>query len=379
MFSTQRARILGFIGLCVMVMVFQKFNVDMMGYWDKVAKITYLSTAVNVENATPVKKSYGPEYTAYIPSKSEAYIMGHMAQLGLTTTPHVDTCHIWTITNSTPYHRDMIQFNNETAAYYNKVKNFSLPFKDIRYHLNGEDVCQQLELHENGLPSLFPSGQLSYTRAGWVEPLLPQMRHPDMCLHGFLQNHMRLDYMVHDFGAMCRKLKPMSRTVFVDMGASLSFHGSQLSPPLFIMKLFGRFGMPFDHVYAFEIKRADPNNVINLVPDQFLSAYHWINVGVSADPTSKQNPFKLLKENFNKDDLIVVKLDIDTPDLEAALAEELRSDPELFEMVDHFYFEHHVNQAELIRSWGKFSDTVENSMKLFQEMRTKGIASHYWV
>jgi hypothetical protein len=59
---------------------------------------------------------------------------------------------------------------------------------------------------------------------GYVEPLLPPLRHPDFCKKGRnvrIRAVYDLSYLVHDFGAMCRRLKRHSRIVLVDMGASL--------------------------------------------------------------------------------------------------------------------------------------------------------------
>ena len=44
------------------------------------------------------------------------------------------------------------------------------------------------------------------------------------------QTVLRMDYLVHDFYSMCKSLRHNSRTVFIDMGASLAFHSSGQSP-----------------------------------------------------------------------------------------------------------------------------------------------------
>ena len=54
------------------------------------------------------------------------------------------------------------------------------------------------------------------------------------------------------------------------------------------------------------------------------------------------NPWNTLLEKYNEDDLIIFKLDIDTPDLENPLAQQLVEDERLVNLVDQFYFEHHV-------------------------------------
>ena len=100
----------------------------------------------------------------------------------------------------------------------------------------------------------------------------------DLCKVG-KENIMVLDYLIHDFEAMCHKLKPTSKRVLIDMGASLSFHKGS-TPMLELMDLYEKFGFNFDHIYAFEMTYTDPKEVYkNLLPEKYMPAYHWINVG----------------------------------------------------------------------------------------------------
>ena len=69
---------------------------------------------------------------------------------------------------------------------------------------------------------------------------------------------MSMDYLVHDFEAMCYKLKPTSKKVLIDMGAALDFHGKKTQPIVNLLNLYEKFGFHFDHIYAFEIKFAQP-------------------------------------------------------------------------------------------------------------------------
>jgi hypothetical protein len=191
---------------------------------------------------------------------------------------------------------------------------------------------------------------------------------------------MSLEYLVHDFAAMCRQLKPTSRTVLIDMGASLDFHASDVQPAVYLTSLFRKFGFRFDHIYAYEISPKKPAQVFERVPDELKAAYHWINVGVESDPNSGLNPLKMLLENYDEDDFIVIKLDIDTAHVEVPLANQLLEDDRFARLVDSFYFEHHVFLKELENNWGgSMADTVHNSLKLFRGLREKGIPAHYWV
>lgn len=80
---------------------------------------------------------------------------------------------------------------------------------------------------------------------------------------------------------------------------------------------------------------------------------------------------------------MVVKLDIDSPEIEIALAKQLSDSPELLRLVDVFYFEHHVLLKELAYNWG-ISDmhkggSILSSLKFFQSLREAGVDAHFWV
>ncbi|KAL3903913.1 MAG: hypothetical protein SGARI_005166, partial [Bacillariaceae sp.] len=130
------------------------------------------------------------------------------------------------------------------------------------------------------------------------------MRHPGIC-EDKRKWLMSMDYLVHDFGQMCRKLKRHSRTVFVDMGAALDFHAAGTTPAVYVTHTYHKFGFKFDHIYAYELRIKDPKDVYERIPDDLKSAYHWYNVGVDADPNSPNNPLKMIKDNFNEDDFVV--------------------------------------------------------------------------
>lgn len=165
------------------------------------------------------------------------------------------------------------------------------------------------------------------------------------------------------------------------MGASLNYHQSDdisNNPPLYLLEMFRKFGFPFDHIYAFEVTPITPENVYSQLPKEYIHAYHWINLPVSTDADSKQNPLKILLNNFNENDMIVVKLDIDTPEVEMTMVQQILDDERYDTLIDHFYFEQHVFLNEMAVTWVDMKDSVLNSLKLFQRLREKGIASHYW-
>ncbi len=93
------------------------------------------------------------------------------------------------------------------------------------------------------------------------------------------------------------------------------------------------------------------------------------------------NPFYSTLRQFDEDDLIVVKLDIDTPTIEIELAKQLLEDEDgiYAKLVDHFYFEHHVHLGELAGEWNStMSGSIQDSFNLFQSLKKKGIPAHFW-
>jgi hypothetical protein len=223
--------------------------------------------------------------------------MEHSNELGYTSSKNPSGCRIWSDPNATNemVHGMLVSYSVDLEGYNDIIRNFA-PIPDTMdgIRAGNYDVCSAARLHPEGLVGLFPSDQLSLTTSGYVEPLMPPMRSHKFCANKRAEL-LSLDYLVHDFYAMCRSLKPTSRRVFFDLGASLKFHRSD-SPVMSLLSQYERFGFRFDHIYAFEMKFTEPKDVYEkLLPEKYFPAYHWINVGekvhrlhlfICFDPTS---------------------------------------------------------------------------------------------
>jgi hypothetical protein len=342
----------------------------------------WLSASTSASTST---RKYESE--PYQPASSEKYVRDNALRLGYDNAEKpVFTCAIWkddaNVTVPTSMHNELASYRKELKEYDQMVRGFQ-PISDLRLQLaldesNRDAVCGQVTMD---LEMLFPSRQLSKVgSSGFLEPLLPPFRQPEYCYSHIPKVLMDLSYLVHDFGAMCRKLKRTSRTVLVDMGASLDFHKGGTSPAVYLTELYRKFGFSFDHIYAYEVTPKEPASVFKKVPEHLMAAYHWINVGVETDLKSSLNPLKMILENFNEDDFIVVKLDIDTSFIEVPLANQLLTDTKLHGLVDQFYFEHHVMLGELADSWSaSMKGSVRDSLELFIGLREAGVPAHSWV
>lgn len=337
---------------------------------------------INQRDAQEVGYWSTKEYEGYIPSNVEKYILDHLVELGYISENNPKGCTIWKDPSATnlDIHKSIHSYSTDLDNYIDTIKKFqpvTLELIDEETHT----ACDALKLHPDGMSAMFPSGQLSLSSSGWVEPLYPPLRSHKFC---YEERHvMSLDYLVHDFEAMCHKLKPTSKKIFVDMGASLSFHASQQPPALELLNLYEKFGFHFDHIYAFEITFTEPKSVFEqLLPEKYFASYHWINTGVSHIRGHKMNPLHSILEKFSEDDFIVVKLDIDTSSIEVPLVEQLLEggpDGMYHKLIDQFYFEHHVHLGELAQAWGRsMNGSLAQSLDIFSSLRNKGIPAHYW-
>ena len=227
------------------------------------------------------------EHQEYVPASCEKYIVEHAVELGYASEKNPKGCLIWKDPNATSaeIHKSLTSYSTELDAHTAAIKNFK-PIPDLLKSIaktGNHDVCATARLHPDGLKALFPSNQLSLTDSGYVEPLTPPMRNNKVCDPGGFKHLMSLDYLVHDFEHMCRKLKPTSKRILIDMGASLSFHGAD-QPIVTLLELYEKFGFEFDHIYGFEISFTDPKQVYGtLLPEKYFPTYHWINVGESIE------------------------------------------------------------------------------------------------
>jgi hypothetical protein len=69
---------------------------------------------------------------------------------------------------------------------------------------------------------------------------------------------------------------------------------------------------------------------------------------------AKTNAFTVMKEICHVDDFIVMKIDIDNPDVEAAMINTILNDRSVSILIDELYYEHHVSHSTMEkRGWGE--------------------------
>lgn len=168
-----------------------------------------------------------------------------------------------------------------------------------------------------------------------------------------------------------------SRAVLLDLGASTWNHqaGSR-----WVSQRLEQQGVRFEHVWAWEARSVEPRDFFKGADASQLAALHFYNWPVSAEPGAPDNPWTLLAANAAPSDHVVVKLDIDTEQIDNPLARQVLEDPALLARVDDFFFEMHFSNPDMDWLWKNdgFSSTVADTYALFSQLRHKGVRANPW-
>jgi hypothetical protein len=108
--------------------------------------------------------------------------------------------------------------------------------------------------------------------------------------------------------------------------------------------------------------------------------YHWFNIPASPSEDNWDNPLNHLRAVAKKEDYVLFKLDIDTNPVEEAMVRQLLASPDLLELIDDFYWEHHVNFQPMAPMWKmtRSSTTMNDSLAMFSALRQAGVRAHSW-
>lgn len=140
-----------------------------------------------------------------------------------------------------------------------------------------------------------------------------------------------------------------------------------------------------ESIYAWEVSLLEPTSFWKEVPPNLNHLYHFYNIPISSNITSKDSPLGIIKTVATTDDFVAFKLDIDSPLIEIPIALQIASNPKLANLIDEFFFELHF-QCELMKGcWGYVPEQIlglrldrHSSMQLFLKYRQLGIRAHFW-
>lgn len=146
-------------------------------------------------------------------------------------------------------------------------------------------------------------------------------------------------------------------------------------------------GIRFDDIFGWEATLLEPTNFWTRVPKLLIPYYHFLNTYISAQVDDAQSVLRVIKQATVEEDFVSLKLDIDTPEVEIPIVQQLVADEALHRLVDEFFFELHFRCEIMMYCGWRDQMPVEfnglrldrpHAMELFSTLRKKGIRAHVW-
>ena len=145
------------------------------------------------------------------------------------------------------------------------------------------------------------------------------------------------------------------------------------SIPLF-RSLYERHCLDFEHVYAWEAEQFRAGAWMARVPAADRSKTSFFN-----EPVNATNALDVLRHSARADDFVVVKLDIDYPDLEDLLIKRILHEEPLHGLIDELFFEYHGNVDDDKAAPEHRNQTVAHGIRMMGALRRLGVRAHFWV
>ena len=179
--------------------------------------------------------------------------------------------------------------------------------------------------------------------------------------------------------AMTKKESGDRKILLLDLGSS-SFGSADgdihETSGRWLYEYYKRFGLLFDRIISYEAAPLNTTNAWNELPDEVFPVYTLINTGCTLE--GKLNPWTTLRRLAKPADHVVVKVDIDSFDIENILMDQVVNDSSIHSLIDELFFEHHVSVKEMLQYWRPPPGTLKDSYVLFTKLRQLGIRMHGW-
>ena len=220
----------------------------------------------------------------------------------------------------------------------------------------------------------------------YIEPLMSFLRHPLALCPTSQKAADVLDktYLLVPF--QDEVTSEFATKWLFDAGASTYDTGAGGASQSWFVNKYRSRGIEFDRIIGWEAAVTDPALQWNSVPADVKRKTSWFNVPVTTGKDDDDNPFTFIKHMTKPEDFVVLKIDIDTPEVEMKLVRQLMDDPHLLTLVDEFYFEHHVSGSPMQwHGWGDLQSsaapfsTLAESYEMFSRLRRQGVRAHSWV
>jgi len=257
---------------------------------------------------------------------------------------------------------------------------------------------QQHQLHHHKTDSSSDSIVIEYVHIP-IEPTAAYLRDPRKCIDPMKETYTQSkDYLTPlsfeaalahnscELGHDVDSSDTPPQVFLFDAGATLpsvSTSKYNWSGTGWLFQWYQSRGIEFEHVFAWEPSKKGAN--FDGVPAELYPTLHYYPHGVVSEIGDKQNPLTIIKKLCRPKDIVIFKLDIDSPRIEQALMKQVLSDPELRNLVDEFYYEMHVcNNVMKLHALGCSKKDGETPFRVNEwydvalPARRAGIRMHFW-
>jgi hypothetical protein len=212
-----------------------------------------------------------------------------------------------------------------------------------------------------------------HTAVSYIEPLAGHLRHPwGWCKPG---RELHYEFLIPAF--LDDPPAKHGRHLLYDMGArtyslgvGLAENGTNLPAQKYLVETYRAHDIKLDHMFMWDQAQVPGEELLAVVPEELYPRYQYLNIPVTAS-LDNTNAFEVLKKTSKPSDFVVVKLDIDQPQLEKDLLIQLANDTLLQTLIDEFYYE-----------WNPFEGGWHEMAWFYQyltNLRKVGIRAHGWI
>lgn len=134
----------------------------------------------------------------------------------------------------------------------------------------------------------------------------------------------------------------LGQRIFFDLGASSYNAGLGGASQSYFFDTYAQRGLAFDRMLLWEVRTQNHTKLLREVPGIYMHGYQYFNTPATPDPEDPKNPLNILKSIARPEDFVVFKLDIDNNPVETAFIEQILRDASISNLIDEFFFEHHV-------------------------------------
>jgi hypothetical protein len=148
-------------------------------------------------------------------------------------------------------------------------------------------------------------------------------------------------------------------------------------------------GLVADQIYSWESQVFEPNSWWNRASPQWYNRLHFLNVPISNEPGHKDNPVSFIEKVAQPDDFVSIKIDVDMSRVEIPIVLQILHNQSIHELIDELMFEFHYHCPVLEPYWQlrrtrgpeeMFGVKLNRlgAMTMFQDLRRRGVRSHFW-